>query len=359
MFEELTKKLDSFLELGTPGYDCVVYHKGRCVYRHYRGYSDFENQIPMNGKEKYYIYSCSKVITCTAALQLYEKGLFSFEDELSTYLPEFKTMYIKTENDTLQKAERQITIRDLFCMTAGFSYNHNSPMLKKCKEETQGRCTLREVMMHLAKEPLLFEPGAKWGYSFCHDVLAAVIEIITEMRFGEYVRLHIFEPMNMNASTFLPSEQEMENLCAQYYHSRDVGTSRMPNTNVYRLGTEYESGGAGCVSTVDDYIKFLEGLRTEQLLSKETLDFMSRNQLNEEQMKTYWIEGYGYGLGVRCPLGDGDISDIGWGGAAGAYPILDRKRELTVFYAQHVVNSPVVNDRLREEIRRIIIKNIV
>ena len=76
MFEELTKKLDSFLDLGTPGYDCAVYHKGKCIYRHYEGYSDVENHTPMNGKEKYYIYSCSKVITCTAALQLLEKELY-------------------------------------------------------------------------------------------------------------------------------------------------------------------------------------------------------------------------------------------------------------------------------------------
>ena len=83
MFTELTQKLNQFIEIGTPGNDCIVYHKGECVYRRYAGYSDKENKIKMNGKEFYNIYSCSKPITCVAALQLYEKGLFKLEDKLS------------------------------------------------------------------------------------------------------------------------------------------------------------------------------------------------------------------------------------------------------------------------------------
>ena len=83
MFTKLTNKLDSFIEMGIPGYDCTVYHKGECVYRHFNGYSDTESKTPMNGNEVYNIYSCSKVITCTAALILYEKGKFKIEDKLA------------------------------------------------------------------------------------------------------------------------------------------------------------------------------------------------------------------------------------------------------------------------------------
>ncbi len=150
MFTKLTQKLDSFIELGIPGYDCIVYHKGKCVYRHFNGYSDMENKVLMNGKEIYNTYSCSKVISCTAALMLYEKGMFKLEDKLSKYMPEFEEMYVKTEGG-LKKAEKQITIKDLFCMTAGFSYNINSPMIQKCKEGTKGHCQTRELMKYLAK----------------------------------------------------------------------------------------------------------------------------------------------------------------------------------------------------------------
>ena len=95
MFNELTTKLDSWIEMGIPGYDCIVYHNGECVYRHQNGYSDRENKIKMNGTEKYNIYSCSKPITCTAALQLYEKGLYKLDDKLSDYLPKFSEMMVK------------------------------------------------------------------------------------------------------------------------------------------------------------------------------------------------------------------------------------------------------------------------
>ena len=150
MFSKLTQKLDGFIEMGIPGYDCIVYHKGKCVYRHFNGFSDTENKVPMNGKEIYNIYSCSKVITCTAALMLYEKGLFKLNDKLSKYMPEFEDMYVNTING-LKKAEKSITIKDLFCMTAGFSYGLHSPMIQKCKEETNGRCQTRELMKYLPK----------------------------------------------------------------------------------------------------------------------------------------------------------------------------------------------------------------
>ena len=73
---------------------------------------------------------------------------------------------------------------------------------------------------------------------------------------------------------------------------------------------------------------------------------MKTNHLTDEQRKSYWVEGYGYGLGVRCTMGD-EITDFGWGGAAGSYLIIDMKNEITVFYAQHVLNSPVQDLRKR------------
>ena len=73
MFENTKKFCDSFLDLGLPGFDLAVYKDGECILRHIGGYSDLENKIPMNGKERYNIYSCSKVITCVAAMQLWEK----------------------------------------------------------------------------------------------------------------------------------------------------------------------------------------------------------------------------------------------------------------------------------------------
>ena len=57
MFEKTKKFCDSFLDLGVPGFDLAVYKGGECILRYMNGYSDFENKIKMNGKEKYNVYS--------------------------------------------------------------------------------------------------------------------------------------------------------------------------------------------------------------------------------------------------------------------------------------------------------------
>ena len=202
MFEELRNFCDSLLERGvrTPGFDLIVYQGGKCVFRHTNGFSDLESKTRMTGKERYNIYSCSKVITCTAALMLWERGLFSLEDELSDYMPEFKNMTVRAPDGGIRPAANPIRIKNLFEMTAGFSYDVESPNLQACRRETGGRCPTRAAVRAIARGPLSFEPGEHWQYSLCHDVLAALVEVISGRRFADYVRENIFEPLGMTRS---------------------------------------------------------------------------------------------------------------------------------------------------------------
>lgn len=341
MFEHTRKFCDSFLPLGLPGFDLAVWQDGTCILRHINGYADKEKQIPMNGTERYNIYSCSKVITCTAALQLWERGLFSLEDKLSDYMPEFTEMTVK-DNTGIRKAEKPILIRHLFEMTAGFSYNCQSPHLKEAYVATNGRCPTRETMQYLAKEPLLFEPGDRWEYSLCHDVLAALVEVLSGVPFYEYVQTNIFAPLGMRNSTFLLPDEALDSIAPQYRfeNGRAVNVGK-PIVN-YKLGSEYASGGAGCISTVDDYMRFLEGLRTGTILKNETVSYMTKDRLTEHQKRTYWTrDTHGYGLGVRCPVGDKRYEDFGWGGAACAYLAVDIPNRLSIYFGAHLLSSPV------------------
>ena len=341
MFEKLKRFCDSFLEMGVPGFDLVIYKDGECILRHMNGYSDLENKIKIDGKEKYNIYSCSKVITCTAALQLFEKGMFSLEDKLSDYMPEFKNMTVKTD-DGVKKAENSILIKHLFEMTAGFSYDVFSTELKKAISETKGKCPTREVMKYLAKEPLLFEPGDRWEYSLCHDVLAAFVEVVSGEKFETYVKKNIFDVIGMNNSTFMMMDEEIESVSPQYRFEDGKAVNIGKPIYNYKLGSEYASGGAGGISTVDDYIMFLEGLRTYKLLKPETVSMMIRDRLTDEQNKTFWPkEPHGYGLGVRCPKGEKRYIDFGWGGAAGAYLAIDIENAISIYFATHLLSSPV------------------
>lgn len=342
MFEQLTWLLDKFLELGIPGVDCVVYQHGQCVYRNTKGYSDRELKTPLTGRERYNLYSCSKPITCAAALRLYETGAFHLDDPLYLYLPEYRTMKVRTE-DGVRPAKNVITVRDLFCMTAGLNYSMYDS-LKQAQRETNGRCPTRETIRYLSQEPLDFEPGTRWQYSLCHDVLAAMVEEISDMRFGEYVRQNIFEPLGMSQSSYNVPESEFDQLASQYAYNAETSTiDKVGKAPVsYKYGSEYEGGGATCVSSVEDYVRFMEAMREDgRILKRETVKMMSTNQLNDACLKSYTSgTDYGYGLGVRCPYRNPEVFDFGWGGAAGSYMGIDLEHEVTFFHAQHVWSYP-------------------
>ena len=351
MFEKLTQLLDGFLAMGIPGYDCIIYKDGKELFRRMGGFSDREREIPVSGREKYNIYSCSKPITCAAALLLYEKGLYGLDDKLSDYMPEFAEMYIEKDG-TLVKAETPITIRHLFTMTAGLSYNIASDEIKAAQKDTDGKCPTRETMKYIAKMPLLFEPGTMWHYSLCHDVLAALVEIISGQKFEDFVKENIFIPLEMNDSTFCPTEEELKEIAPQYIHDADTGETNLMNECPYRFGSEYASGGAGCVSTTEDYIKFCEGMSHGKILKDETLALMLTDQLTDESREGYWlVPDYGYGLGVRCPVEGGKNTDFGWGGAAGAYLSMDEEKDITIFYVQHVLRPQ--NGSLKKKVREV------
>lgn len=102
-------------------------------------------------------------------------------------MTEFENMKVLTDGG-VKPSENKITVENLFTMTAGFSYVLDSPEIKRCQSDTNGECPARELMKYLAKEPLLFEPGYRWEYSLRHDVLAALVETVSGMTFGEYVK---------------------------------------------------------------------------------------------------------------------------------------------------------------------------
>jgi len=342
MFEQTKALCQQFLKRGIPGFDLIVYKDGQCVLRYMGGYADPEGKIPMRGKEKYHIYSCSKLFTCVAAMQLWEKGLFSLEDNLADYLSAFREMTVKTGNG-IETAKNPIKIHHLFEMTAGLNYDMQTPALKEYYEACDYRCPTVEMVNEIAKTPLEFEPGTGWRYSLCHDVLAALVEVLSGERFENYVKKHIFAPLGMENSDFLHPMEDWSGFARQFRYDSITGEYEPWWKNAYRPGKEYASGGAGCVSTVEDYIKFLEALRVgDVILKKETIAMMATDCLTEQQRQMYTYDKVvnGYGLGMRTPRLDPTWTEFGWGGAAGAYASVDPVNNITFYYAQHVLNAP-------------------
>ena len=346
MFENIKKLLDKAEELGIPAMQISVHHKGEAVFDECRGVKDGDGNS-LSGNELYNIYSCSKFITCAAALTLFEEGKFSLDDELAEYIPAFADMKVKTESG-IYKAEKRIKIRDLFTMTSGLSYFMESDEIARGIKETEGKCPTLEMMNYIAQMPLDFEPGARWQYSLAHDVIGALIEVVSKKSFGAYVKESIFDPLGMNDSTFILPEEKLDLVCDQYKYFAEESVYRNIGKKIYRYqpGPMYESGGAGIISTVGDYMRFLDGVNAGKVLRPETLELMTRNHLTDEQRETFWgPASYGYGLGVRTPLGDGRRTDYGWGGAAGAFAAIDPINDITLYYSQHVLTSPFARIR--------------
>lgn len=101
--------MDHMARNRTPGNAVAVYLGKEKVFQYESGYADLENQKTLTGNELYNIYSCSKITTVTAGVQLLEKGLYLLSDPLYEYIPEFREMYIKTA-EGLKKAENPITV---------------------------------------------------------------------------------------------------------------------------------------------------------------------------------------------------------------------------------------------------------
>ena len=370
-FSAMKYFMDRLCAWRIPGNSISVCIDNREVFTYQSGYENLEKKIRMGSDKLFNIYSCSKVATVTAALQLYERGMFLLDDPLYDFIPEYKNMLISDENGKISKAKSAITLRHLFTMTSGLTYDRNSPAIEKAKTLTSGKMNTIEDAKCFAEIPLAFEPGEKWRYSVSHDVLAAVVEVVSGVKFRDYVKENIFNPLEMNDS-YYHSETVFDRVCEQYRYINSTETDTVKlqqaansdndgyTVNVGRevqthvFGPEYDSGGAGITTTVSDYSKFVSALANggigrngEKIISSGTIELLRENQLSDQQSRYFnWQQhkGYGYGLGVRTMTdrahsgSNGSTGEFGWGGAAGATVIVDPKLRLSAFYTHHMLN---------------------
>lgn len=338
---KLKRLLDDALEkYQIPCSDLMVCVDGQKVYRYMNGTSDEKKIVPIKGDELYYLYSVSKPITCVAALQLYEKGMVDLEDDVAAFIPEFRNIKVKKEA-RIVAAMNSMKIKHLFTMTSGMNYDLNSLQIKEQIEKNPYSTTL-ELVKAMADSPLEFEPGSHFLYGLNHDVLAAVIEVVSGMSFGEYLQKNIFDICGMK-NTYVGCTQELkEKLCCQYlYDEGDNQANIIEKENPYILTSKYQSGGAGIVSCVEDYMLFANELTNgERLLKRSTVDLMRAGHISGNVYTDFQNckPGYSYGLGVRTNI-DNRFSargEFGWDGAAGSYVLMDPDNHITIFYATHI-----------------------
>ena len=386
-FDKLKNLMDNLVRDGlAPGNSITVHYGGEKVFEYSAGVSDIETGKKMVGDEYFRMYSCSKITTVVAALQLVENGTMLLNDPLYDYIPEYREMYIKREDGELVRAKRDITVKNLFNMTAGFKYEKDTPGIRRARELTGGKMDTATVARCMGSDPIYFEPGDRFHYSTCHDVLGGLVSIVTGKKFRDYVKENIFDPLEMSSCTYHYTPELEPKMATQYRFDADEGNIsdmveaqkygryksgkfvRVGFESVYEFGEEYDSGGAGIISTVSDYAKLAAalanrgmGLTGERILSSGGVELLRTNTLDAHQIRTFdWqqLAGYGYGLGVRTLIDKaaggsiGNLGEFGWGGAAGASVYVDPDIGLSAVYAKHVLNP-------REEYYQPRIRNVL
>ena len=365
-FSRLTAFLDQLHEnYHVPGFDIRILQDHREIYRHMGGCSDHAGKKPITGDELYDVYSASKVLTMTAAMQLIEQGKMHLDDPVADYLPEFASMMaadrcnlavwppdVPTLADPCHPAKGQITLRMLMSMTAGLNYDTGSAPIRDMREKTRGQATTRDMMRAIAQMPLRFDPGTHYAYSFGHDVIAGVIEVVSGESFGAYMRNHLFDPLGVKDMYYHVTDDMLPRMTEKFAGVMgEDGVIPVSMENIYRLSDNYESGGAGVACTVEAYSTVIDALACggvgktgARILTMDSIRQMSENQLTSGMLKEFqdpFKQAYGYGLGVRTvirpELTPSPLGEFGWDGAAGAYALIDPVNRLSIFYAQEVL----------------------
>lgn len=369
-FTKLTAYLDSLIEMGVPSVDMIVYRDHEPLYRHMAGWKDAEKKVSLAGDETYCLYSCTKVFTTCAAMRLIEQGKLHLDDPVSQYLPAYAHMTVKSE-DGPRPAKRPMLVRHLMSMQSGLNYDADTPAVRKLIQETKGQATTRQLAEAKAQDPLEFEPGENFLYSLSHDVLAAVIEVASGMKFSEYLKKNIFDPLGLTTIGFSLKEKDHARQCAQYMYNGEKKTFDPieSETLPYRYTPQYESGGAGLISDLKDYSTFADAVACDgkskdgyAILSPAMIQLWSANQLGPVSRKSFdtWNRrGYSYGLGVRTRVtlqagGRGSIGEFGWDGAADSWVMIDPHLHLSAFFAMHVRGFPYAYDVIHPNLRNLI-----
>ena len=359
-FEKLETFLSDMPHRGIPACTLLVTHKGEQVFSRSVGFSDVEKTKPANENDLYWAFSITKITTCVAAMQLVERGALKLDDPVSKYLPAFSELFVRNKTTgEITPAKTTLTVEHLFTMTGGYGYyNKNEPEVLTQAFANPNTTTL-ELVNALAKVPLDFEPGSAYQYSMCHDILAAVVEVISGERYGDYVKHHILDPLGMKDTGFHPTPELKSRMSASYRFIPCVSkTTPIVPENKYGDLPNLDSGGGGLYTTPADQIKLMSALATggkapdgTQILSPETIAMMGENRLSEKVLPTFYptrLYGYGWGLCGRAHANPvlscarSSVGEFGWDGAAGSFALVDPKQQLALFFATHIRNCQYV-----------------
>ena len=375
--------LNSYVEENLiAGQVLLVLRKGRIAHSLANGMRDIEATDPMKEDTIFRIASQTKALVSTGIMILHERGQLDISHPLSRYIPEWENVQVAVPNENgsynLEPVERPITLRHLLTHTAGMSYG-TGPASREWEEaDFQGWYfankteTIGESIARMASLPLDAHPGTAWIYGYNTDILGAVIEKASGMDLNNFLQQEIFAPLEMRDSHFYLPENKRDRLAVVYQPKPGGGIQAIPATDGMRSQGLYidgprisYSGGAGLLSTANDYARFLQmtlnggELDGERILSRKTIELMTTNHLGDLPFRSG--QGFGLGFSIVTDLGErgtlGSVGEYGWGGAYHSTYWVDPLEELVVVYLTQIIPATGLDDyaKLRSGVYQAII----
>jgi len=342
------------------GIEWLVQRRGETLTRGQAGVADISTGRPLPARPIYRLYSMTKPVVSVLALILVEQGKLRLYDALAQFNRAFAGVRVLHPDGRLEPANRFITVEDLITHRAGFTYPfihgcHIAPYYRDARILEDGVIDLDEMMARLARLPLAFQPGTRFRYSVCTDVLAHVVEKAAGMTIDRFARQELFDPLGMVDTAYQVAPAKLDRLLPMYgtgdllalpaldlqphkLEARDTNDFYPPDVAGHRRG------GHGLFSTMDDYSAFArmlidgKAMDARTVLSRPMLSMMRANRIPADQLPLtiglQSLPGYGWGLGVRVMLDTGralqltNVGELGWAGAASTFFWVDPAEEM-------------------------------
>jgi CubicO group peptidase (beta-lactamase class C family) len=324
-----------------------VARHGKIVYLESMGWADKELNLEMSEDSIFQIRSMTKPITSLAVMQLVENGRLRLEDPVAAYIPSFADLQVfvdpaNPDTSATRSPARAVTIKDLMVNIGGLS--HRDRALYQSREVRSRADTLEQLVEKVAAVPLLDDPGNVWIYSESTTVLGRVIEVITGQAFDEYLERNILAQLNMPDTAFHVPADKLDRLARIYQvpsQSQGGALTKVPDMDVpITQEPPLKEGSAGMVSTVPDYLRFLQTflnggeLDGQRVLSAAMIAEMTRNQVPSALLPIGMSPqnpmldlGWGYGFTVVIDASKSRHSvnngEFGWNGSLGTFSWAD------------------------------------
>ncbi len=304
MTQQLRQALDAVLreavegQPNVPGVVAMVTDRKANLYEGAAGVRRLGASAPMTTDSSFAIFSTTKAITATAALQLVENGQLDLDAPAQAYAPAIGKLQVldgfaADGSPRLRPPRSQVTTRQLLTHSGGFGYDFFNENYKRLADAGRQPSVITASRAAL-ETPLLFDPGERWEYGTNIDWVGQVIEGITGRRLGEVFRSRIFDPLGIESMTFEINDGIRARLASMHARHPDGRLEAMD----FELpaAPEVHFGGHGLYGTVGDYMKFIRMWLNDgdspggRVLKAETVEMACRRHL-DPKLKVTMLPG--------------------------------------------------------------------